>query len=502
MMKVQNIEGSRERRILMDMITNPDVLEGIANRWSEHTRFRSTMSNVVSKLCLDYYEQYGKPPSKDVEGLVRAWIEAHDGQKDTIRLVEDFMIGLSSEYERLGEETNPSYVLDQADHIFLEMEQRRVAQGMLDHLDSGKLKKAEDIYQSYSPSEAGKGTGTHLFLDQEAFDESIRKEEFESIVPYHGDLGRFFQSAFRRGDLVAFIGPSGVGKSWWLIDVAWRAMCAHKRVVFFEVGDLTKAQVVQRFAVRMCGWPLQPCKSQIPREIKLVQDGMPTFQEEVTVGFEDRIFDDPLTSERIKQCRLKTLKQRVKSMESHFWLEVRPTSTCHVSDIRSVLRKLERKNGWTPDCILVDYIDILAMSTKYKDYREQVNEMWKQLHSIAQELKCCVVTATQANRESFGVRWMNPKHISEDRRKQDGLAALFAINVMDSEREIGITRLSWLKNRHAKFNPYHGVHCVGCLDIGNPAMVSYYSKGKRKESEEDEENPERNGKLRTKSTSR
>ena len=165
-------------------------------------------------------------------------------------------------------------------------------------MDAGEVQDAINRLADYRKIELGVGAAIDLFQDQQRIAEMFAVEEHNTLISYPGSLGDFFGTALEEESFIAFQGPEKSGKSMWLLDIAWRAMCQRKRVAFFEVGDMTEKQVFRRFLIRASAHPLRspsrqwPCVIQWPKAIRA------TYGENAEVDFEERRYKGPLTTRR------------------------------------------------------------------------------------------------------------------------------------------------------------------------------------------------------------
>jgi replicative DNA helicase len=164
-------------------------------------------------------------------------------------------------------------------------------------------------------------------------------------------------------------------------------------------------------------------------------------------------------------------KQKVFMEDGLIKLSTHPNSTLTVSAMDGFFTAWENE-GWIPDVIVVDYADILAPETKGYEFRNQVNETWKALRRLSQEKHCLVLTATQADADSYDKRTQTMKNFSEDKRKIAHVTGLIGLNQDNDEKKAGIMRLNWLALREGEFNPVRCVHVGQALNIGRPAVVS------------------------------
>ena len=260
-----------------------------------------------------------------------------------------------------------------------------------------------------------------------------------------------------------------VHNTWWLLHLAWAGLLTRKRVAFFEIGDLSEEQIMERFATRACGRPID--NEEWPLTVRW-PTGITKSDFDVQVQFEDRTFKAAPTEEEVWKAQQKFLRDRVKSKETLLRLSVHPNSTLTVAAMRSMLLTEQRK-GWPVDAVFVDYADILAPPPGFQgDSREATNENWKQLRRLSQELHCLVVTATQTKATSYAAKGLDMTHFSEDKRKFAHVTAMVGINQDEDEKESEVQRLNFVVRREKRFVTKRYVHVAGCLTLGNPAVRS------------------------------
>ena len=93
---------------------------------------------------------------------------------------------------------------------------------------------------------------------------------------------------------------------------------------------------------------------------------------------------------------------------------------------------------------------------------------------MSQEFHCLVLTATQADAESYDRGLITLRNFSNDRRKNDHVTGMIGLNTTTEEKDMGIYRLNWLKRRDAAFSERQQYKVAGCLDIGCPVMLSSF----------------------------
>lgn len=462
-MQVKKYDGSHERQLLIGMIVDKKVLAKISTRW-ERGLFLSRWSDLVATWCVSYYRKYGRAPKKQIQHIFTRWATEHSDDKETIKLLERFLSSLSSEYETLQQELNPDFIIDMAGDYFNRVKMQRTAEQVQDLLAEGSIEKAQKLMEGYKRVELGTGSDVDILKDVNAIKEAFTSKS-KPIIKYPGALKNFFGDTLERDGFIAFLGPEKRGKTYWLIDIAWRAAQQGNRVGFFECGDLSQNQLLRRFMIRACGRPLEKGVIKIPLEMDRVGD-FATVKE-----FEEREFHNNLSWEyAVKTCK-KILS--ASNGENRIRLQVHPNSTLTMASITGTVDRWAQE-GWPVDVVVIDYADILSPAAGYSESRDGINANWKAMRALSQQYHALVVTATQANAASYKAESIDWSNFSEDKRKLSHVTGMIGINQAKEEKRDGIMRLNWIVRREAAFDTAKHVHVAGCLDLSNPAIRSIF----------------------------
>lgn len=456
-MKVEEYDATMEKNILTGMIINDSVCGRVADKWKDDGLFNIRWTNLVGSWCVKYFRDYNKAPKNDIEGLFTAWV-SQTTDEATIDLVDNFLGELNDDFEEEDEDLNPDYLIDIAAQHFNAVQLEKMSALALSHLKTGNVDTAMDTVTQWNKVEMGVGSGVDVLQDKTAILNAF-EDAAEPLIKYPGALGKFFGSQFGRDEFVAFTGAFGRGKSWWLLDVAWQGMRSKKRVAFFAVGDMSQNQMMRRFMCRATGHPLKPPYDiDVPTAIS-IEPGQSTAE----VTTETKHFKGPLQGEVAWKACEKRLKRNKKPL---LRLSTHPNNSLNVAGIRSVLDGWERQD-WIPDIIVIDYADVLAPMPGFQvGDREAINATWKELRGLSQIKHCLVVTATQADANSYDANTIGQSNFSDDRRKNDHATAMIGINVTAPEKENGVCRLNWTKRREDAFSESRCVHVAGCFAIG------------------------------------
>ena len=465
-MKIEKKNGDDERRILIGMIVDPVVLGRINSKWQPGA-FRSKWANIVAQWCLKYYQRYNKAPMRHLESLFETW-SAKTRDKTNVELVSKFLASLSDEYEDLKSESNSDYVIDMTARYFNQVRMENLIEAVESDINDGHAEKAHHKLIGYNRIEMGVGEGINVFQDVEAMKRAFDTEGREALITFPGALGEFFKGALEREGFISFIGKKGIGKSFWLMTMAYEAMLQRRRVAMFEVGDMGESQTMRRFMIRAAKQPRSPKVIDLP--IKIWRNKK---KHRVVCEYADKEFSKKLSWRKAFKACEKVMQRKVKSKESYLKLSCHFNSTLSVDGIESILQDWER-SGWIPDVIGIDYADILKMQYSSFEGRDCINETWKRLRALSQSRHCLLITATQSDAASYDRGTLGMGNFSDDRRKIDSVTGQIGINQSKEEKRKGIMRLNWVSLRDDEFHPSSCVYVAGCLSIANPAIKSCF----------------------------
>ena len=212
--------------------------------------------------------------------------------------------------------------------------------------------------------------------------------------------------------LTIIVAPTGVGKSLFLCKFAANAILAGKKAVY-----ITHELSTQRAAARF-----------------------------------DSIFTKITQDDRLKNHEDLTKKlDFIKSVcGSNLIIKEFHTKTCSANTIANYLNKL-KNSGFVPDVIFNDYLDIMIPNSS-KGANEESYGMQKtiseELRSLAQDVGCPIITASQTNRAGAKVDVISKEDVSESYGKSMTADLILSINQSDKDRILGACKLYIAKYRN------------------------------------------------------
>lgn len=455
-----------ERSILTGMIMSSKVLGRIhAYLNNDREPFRSKWTNTVAGWCLSYFAKYNEAPREAIQSAFSRYAQKSKDEEN-VQLVERFLIGLSKDYEAKG--VNEDFLLDKAGEYFNQVRIEKLLADVESEVENKDITSAINLIGSHTPVDFTSDAMIDVYSDDDLLKEVLFEEDSEVLIRYPGPLGDFFGRHLERDGFVAFMAPEKRGKSFWLIDMAWRASVSNRRrTLFYSVGDMSKKQMMRRILTRAARQPIKGGEVIWPRKIKVLSDG------KVKRLTRTRQFD-PLS---LKDAKAAMEKVRIATATKKSLLKMRCTSngSTNVANIRSDIDMLIAK-GWVPEVVVIDYADIMAPEPGGKeDYRHQINKTWMALRRLSQDYHVLVITATQSDAASYEAHTLGRKHFAEDKRKIGHVTAMLGINQTEEEKERGIFRINYLALREGAYLESKYVTVAGSLKLASPAICSAWS---------------------------
>jgi len=488
--KIIEHPGDAEREVIIGMIVNDTVAGRVAAIWGDGPGpFSCPSWNLVGKWCVDHHNSYGVAINKGVQSHFREWADGRDDHPETVK-IGALLDSLSDQYKRLKREINPDYITDLATRTFRAVKLARLTQEVTEHLEAKKLDDAEACVAKYSTVNLAASVGVEPYILPETVESTFAYESRDPLIRYPDGLGEFFGHLLGRDQFVAFMGSEKSGKSWILLDIAYTAMLDRRRVLYFQVGDLSERQIKERFIVRAARHPTMstsedgvswPCSVRIPTEIEAPGPG----DDHANVKFSTKRFDAPYQSKPGYGKELcDYIRGKLKSKRAYLRLFCYPTNSISVLGIKSVV-EANVLSGYVPDVICIDYADILSPINHRSEPLHQIKKTWEELRKLSQVYHCLVVTATQVNAAAYGKKTLDRSNFSGNHLKYAEVTAMFAINMTADEKESQIMRLNCIARREGHNNINRCVHVAGCLALSSPFMVSVYPRwgGKKKPTE-------------------
>lgn len=464
-------EGADVRVVLTGMIVSDLALARIASSWPREGEFDVKWQNALGNLCVNYFRQYNAAPGEGILDVYSSWAEGRI-DKDTVELSQTFLAGLMSDYERAAEAVNSDYVITTATKLFNKIRQLKLCRLVQQAHEVNRPERADAAVSEFKRFTLETSPAADIFNDP-SLASLCAKRHVQSLFSYPGDAEEFFAKVFVKGRFVGVMAPEKRGKSFFLYDVAWRIATNRKRVLLIDAGDMDLSDIVARFAARSAGRPTEADTFKRPTFLEVSGDNIRLDTEEISC-------EEDMTVGEIREAFGRVAKRQIRSKEPYLKVLDFPSGTLTVQDVKNQVDDF-CQSGWIPDAVIIDYADILTVSSSRDDYRHRINEVWLGLRGLSKSgCKPLVVTATQTNRESYDAGQIKMKHVGEDKRKLAHVSTMIGIG---SAKQEGVVLLTIDPNRHrGKGLP---LYVAQCLATGEFMVLNTFPK-KRRGGPEDE----------------
>ncbi len=509
-------DGFIERKIIIGMIISTEFLQKIQSIWNPKLIQSATVKRITG-WCLQYFAKYNKAPNKQIEIIFSRKIKSLS--KDMIEDIEETLTSVSKEYER--NVYNADYLFDQAKEYLHTRRLLQHAEQIQDHASNGELTEAESLAVTYRTElQQDEKTWIDPFEDSPKVLKQAFEERPKPLIKFGGALGQFWGDQFYRDGFVALLGREKIGKTFILMDIAYRGVKSGCNVAIFQAGDMSERQQLSRLCTYLAGkstqqkycnqlWvpqvdcmknQLGTCKKEERKSNYSLWDNKPK-QEQLTFN---NLLKEVQDNEEYTPCN-ECVEYRKKgngalwlyereAIEPLTWKEVRSewikfnskyprrlridthaNETLSIQEIKSLLDLWEITEGLVFDIIIIDYADLLKPDPDctHLSSRDQYNKIWQRMRRLSQEKHCLVVTATQASASSYGKAFLNLSDFSEDKRKYAHVTAMYGLNQTDEEKKLGLMRFNELVIRDGNSESSF-VNVIGRLQMGRPIMGSFW----------------------------
>ena len=278
-----------------------------------------------------------------------------------------------------------------------------------DLLENGDYGQVEDKIKNAVRIGLTKDLGTDYFLDPKARLLSL-KDNNGTVSTGWSALDQKLYGGFNKGELNIFAGQSGAGKSLFLQNVALNWANVGMNVIYF------------------------------------------TFElsEELSSMRVDSMSTGVSTNEIFKKIDDIDLMVRMQGQKSGKFQLKYISSGATVNDLRSYLKEYEVQTGTRPDCICVDYLDLLMPISKRvspSDLFIKDKYVSEELRNLAVEQQIVLATASQLNRASVEETEFDHSHIAGGLSKIQTADNVIGIQTSRAMRERGRYLIQLMKTR-------------------------------------------------------
>lgn len=451
---MEKVDLSLEPRILSNLIMSTELLAKV-RQYADPKLMESSLSRIVCGWVFDFFDSTGKAPQyaiKDVFVRRSRSLESADRE-----MVEKYLSNASDSWKP----TNTAYMEDTCLKYFQDRNAAKFADEVAQAKADGDYARVDALVAKYNRPESCSFQAIDLAEDDP--DEII--EAFENdediVVTLPGAYGETL-GPLTTDDFVCFGAPPKRGKSWALMDLAWRTSLAGQPTVLFSL-EMSKKQVIRRLWQMVTGRGRKSC-------IKPIAwfDDDPEGGKSVLRVDEYRVQAVDLDRDRVAEAQRK-LRQAIDG--GNLKILCFNTKQLTMEMLKGKLEELQRKHGFVPKCICVDYPMIMKFNPK-QEKRFQLDDCFAELRGVGLEYHALVAAVHQMGRDTFtGDRDCSEKDLAECAGILSHVTKLVVLNQNAEDGKVGVIRAKCTTTRDGA-KVYDEVVISQCLEIGRFYMDS------------------------------
>jgi len=258
-------------------------------------------------------------------------------------------------------------------------------------LDRNDINNIEKIVYNVLNSKLGKSNISKNILTSDLKEFYTSEETGNICTPTGVKALDEVIGGFKYKELTIIVAPLNVGKSWFFVYTASKALLYGKDVLHITL-EMSKQRVMERYLMRFAG----------------VSDKK-SNEVDIWSG-KNRIKHIPDTIHNVPK-----IKQALATMNSFggkLYIEEFPDKTLTVKKLENLLNDMELENGKLPDIVFVDGLQGLKYDeNKRGDDWKALEDLSHQLRKISIERNVAMVTSTHSNRSAIGNKLVQAQDI-------------------------------------------------------------------------------------------
>jgi len=360
------------------------------------------------QVIVDYYQKYRKLPTDDFI------LEEVKSLKSSSELLSDFKEELN-QINNLDEKSldNEDYLLDLVENFAREQSIKDAIISSVGLIEQKKYEDIEELVRGALTVTRNLDLGVNYFNsfdDRFSRDDEEKDHKFRTIFD---SMNESLEGGMAPKELAMVVAPPGVGKSLYLANQAARSVVDGYDVLYVSL-EMSEDRVAQRM------------------------DSIFTHVKQSELKHRRDVIIDRF--DKIKQAKPNMGSLRIKEF---------PTKRANVNTLRSFLVQLRNVEDFTPDVLIVDYLELLSTDAAMPEYQAQ-ERLAQELRGLAIENQCLVWTATQTNREGKRVSLITDTELADSYGKTRVCDLVFSVNQNELEFDKGEARVYVIKSRNGR----------------------------------------------------
>lgn len=507
---VKEIDSKLERKILTGAIVSDEFCRALRDMYKPEF-MKLKQSRIVFQWCFEFFLKYGKCIGREIESRL-------DDVSDSLRpddftYIKTFLESISDEYDE--KHFNVPHLVDRTKKYFSKRSYEVFFERGKTLLERDKLDAVRRLVEKQKEVRRKTSDWFYPFSSDEILKFNVDDTE-NKLMRFEGALGHLI-GWIKRGWLVSLVGLEKGKKTFWITEFAFLAL-THGLKVYAVNLEMNKAQWQSRIYQRLTGLPSPEvvndefnkkeficfpvfdcvknqdgtCKKVLRRgRVPLLNSAgdIPEYHPRMkykvcsacrgTKDFKTAYWFDSFKPNKVQKTS--EIERKARSFENlfgkkNFIVETFPAYSANSDDINQRLDELEYVEGFVPDVLLIDYLEITddEKSTSSFSERGRVDAKWKKYKKLGSERHMAVITVEQAKAAAVDKKSLGFSDWSEDKRKNAHVDLKIGLNQHGYEADHGVMRIGMILNRHGKVIKSREVMVLQQLDIGQICLDSEF----------------------------
>jgi replicative DNA helicase len=418
----EKLSGALQENVLTLLCFDDDSCKLVRNTISP-TLFESSVFRDIASHAATFVDEFGKAVKEHLPDVLEHVLKGQDRRKATL-----YSQVLENLYQA-KDHVNRDYTVSKLQEFVRLQNLKGAVIEAVDALKNGSVADAEVILE--------KGLKNRVLT----FDQgTVFSDVQQSLRFLDHQNDRFFMTGIkvlddrdavpRQGEMWLGMAPAKRGKSWLMVHMGKMAMLQRLPTVHISL-EMSEDQVSQRYIQSFFAISKRDAKVRLP-EFRRDAQGIV-----IDVAQIEHV-RDTLRDAGIRDKLITLMKERM-SRRAPFVIKRFPTRALTMSGLQAYLDSLERHHKLVPKVMIIDYPDLMKISSENK--RIDTGVVYEELRGLAIERNFALICPTQGNRESANAKLVTDIHSSEDYSKIMTADTVVTYSQTPEERKLGLARL-------------------------------------------------------------
>lgn len=330
-------------KVLGALLTKRDFLLNIVDSLDSEY-FESQSCKWIIEYILKYFAKYHTYPT--IETLS---IEIKKIDNEILRI--SFTETLREVY-KMAESSDLEWVETEFSDFCRNQHMKKAIMTSVDLLSLGDYNGIRSVINDAMKA----GEDKNLGLDYTADIETRYREDDRKVIPFPWKtFNELTQGGYGKGDLVLLFGNPGGGKSWGVIAMGAYAAALGYNVIHYTL-ELSEGYVGKRYDAVFSG---------------------------INVDKLDKHRDE--------------VEQAVGKVKGKIIIKEYAPKRASLDALESHIQQLKYQDGFVPDIIIVDYLDLLRTKGR-KERKDEIDDVYTEAKGLSKQLGIPIISPSQANR--------------------------------------------------------------------------------------------------------